>query len=202
MSTDARILRRLMSRRHDSRGRPFNGVLAVLVLIAFAGCSTDPSPFTAASFKVLPPEGTRLVVWGVPQAAVAVAETWLRHRGLVVVDRRKAEPLSCRDDCPEQSVLKLGKAVRADQVVFLRTSTEHEPTRVVASIRSLSAAMGEELWQAVASQRLPAGASEEEISTERVKVVCHALATAWGFRGGGYARDSSLDFCHIKALRP
>jgi len=143
-----------------------------------------------------------VVVWGAPQEAVAAAETWLGDRGLVVIDRTKTESQSCRSDCPDDAAVKLGKALHADQVVLLRTSTDQDPTRVKASIRSLGALTGEEMWQAVASETLPSQASEGEISAERVKVVCHALATAWGFRGGGYARDSSLDVCNIKGLRP
>jgi len=180
-----------------------NSVLSALLgLVAFVGCSTDVSPFTAASFKAIPPEGTRVLVWGQPQAAVTATEVWLRNRGLVVVDRTKAEPQSCRDNCPEESVLKLGRNVRADQIVFLHTSTEQEPKQVIASIRSVRASTSEDLWQATAREAVPAQASEEELSGELVKVVCHALATAWGFRGGGYLRDPSLDFCHLKPLYP
>jgi hypothetical protein len=171
-------------------------------LVALVGCSTDVSPFTAASFKAIPPEGTRVLVWGQPQVAVTTTQVWLRNRGLIVVDRSTADPQSCRDDCPEESVLKLGRSVRADQVVFLHTSTEQEPRQVIASIRSVRASTSEDLWQATARQAVPVQASDEEISGELVKVVCHALATAWGFRGGGYPRDPSLDFCHLKRLHP
>jgi hypothetical protein len=196
------VVRRL--RRHEShlRWRDYHGVLVVLLVLVFTGCAPDVSPFTTASFKVLPPEGTRVIVWGAAEAPVSAAEQWLGDRGLVVVDRHKVDVQPCRNDCPDEAGLKLGKAVNADQVVFLRISTEQDPKRVDASIRSVSAATGEELWQAVASQTLPPQAPEEEVAVERIKVVCHALATAWGFRGGGYARDSSLDVCNLKAPRP
>jgi hypothetical protein len=180
-----------------------NSVLfALLGLVALVGCSTDVSPFTAASFKTLPAEGTRVLVWGQPQVAVTAAETWLQNRGLVVVDRTKTELQSCRDECPEESVLKMGRSARADHIVFLRASREQEPKQVIASIRSVRASNSEDLWQASAREAVPAEATEAEVSGELVKVVCHALATAWGFRGGGYERDPSLDFCHLKGLRP
>jgi hypothetical protein len=197
----AMVVRRL--RRHDGHFRcEDQGVLAVLLVLVLTGCAADVSPFTAASFKALPPEGTRVIVWGAAEAPVSAAERWLGDRGLVVVDRRKADVQPCGNDCQDDAGLKLGKAVQADQVVFLRISTEQDRKRVDASIRSVSAATGEELWQAVASQTVPAQAPEDEVAAERIKVVCHALATAWGFRGGGYARDSSLDVCNIKPPRP
>jgi hypothetical protein len=143
-----------------------------------------------------------VLVWGQSQVAVAATEMWLRNRGLVVVDRSKGESQSCRDDCPEESVLKVGKSMRVDQVVFLHTSTEQDPKRVMTSIRSVRASTSEDLWRATARDAVPAQASEEEVSGALVKVVCHALATAWGFRGGGYERDPSLDFCHLKGLHP
>ena len=199
---DAAAVRRLSRHRGHFRRRQFSGVFAIPLLLVLIGCAPDVSPFTAASFKALPTEGTRVIVWGATEPAVAAAERWLGDRGLVVVDRRNVEIQQCRNDCPDEAVLKLGKAARADQVVFLRSSTQQEPKRVDAAIRSLSVATGQELWQAIGSQTLSAQAPEAEVAEEHVKVVCHALATAWGFRGGGYARDSSLDVCNIKALRP
>jgi len=199
---DATAVRRLGRHRGPFRRHKLSGVLAIPLIVLLVGCASDVSPFTAASFKALPTEGTRVIVWGATESAVAAAERWLGDRGLVVVDRRKVEIQQCPNDCPDETVLKLGKAARADQVVFLRSSTQQEPKRVDTSIRSLSVATGQELWQAVASQTLSAEAPQDEVAGEHVKVVCHALATAWGFRGGGYARDSSLDVCNIKALRP
>ena len=108
--------------------------LAVSSLISLASCHSTASPRVPTSItdgfhKSLPAENSRIVVWGTHPSVTNMAITWLQKRGLTVVERARLKQIldeqtirltHTPDD--EAQVLRVGKLLGADMVVFVDAS--------------------------------------------------------------------------------
>ena len=196
-----------------------------------AGSGTDEGawgtyPITDGFRHSLPKPGGRVVIWGGHPAATGTAINWLQRQGLRIVERAQLQKVfdeqSIRlthtpDD--EAQVLRVGKLIGADVVVFLDTpvtggsrtvgggfvygnvgSSSLDSASVYSTsawIRGVSIDTGEVLWSATARYT----ESFSNLDHVVALLTCHALATAWGYRQPGKA-DSLSDMCAVKGPPP
>ncbi|TLY29438.1 MAG: hypothetical protein E6K63_05130 [Nitrospirae bacterium] len=188
--------------------------IAGLFLVVFLshGCMgrfsniVDDDPITDGFRKSLPPPHARTVVWGGHPSATGTAVSWLQRQGLRIVERSKLQKVldeqtirltHTSDD--EAQVLRVGKLLGAEVVVFIDSPVTggHQSSggaygNIAASgsatvystsiwVRGVDIESGEVLWSATA--RYPESFSN--LDDMLVRLTCHALATAWGFRQVG-----------------
>jgi hypothetical protein len=185
-----------------------------------------PVPITDGFRNSLPRAPARVVIWGGHPAATGSAINWLQRQGLRVVERAQLRKIfdeqhiqitHTPDD--EAQVLRVGKLLGADAVVFLDTpitggtrssgggfaygnvgSSNMDSASVYSTsawIRGVSVETGEVLWSATA--RYPQ--SSASLDNVLAVLTCHALATAWGYRESGQP-EHLLDMCMVKGPPP
>ena len=191
-----------------------------LCLSAFVlGCSTATHyPVTDGFHKTLPQRNTRAVVWGDHPNVLGTATTWLLKRGLTIVERARLQQVfneqqirltHTSDD--EAQVLRVGKLLGAEMVIFVDTSFQKElassyyvgayggggGTSTVysasVSIRGVNVETSEVTWNGTARYPNPVGGIEDAFT----KLTCQALATGWGFCPPGQHEITSQAMCSI-----
>ena len=173
-------------------------------------------PVTDGFHKTLPQQNTRAVVWGDHPAAAGTATTWLQKRGLTIVERARLQQVfneqqirltHTTDD--EAQVLRVGKLLGAEMVIFADTSFQkemrssfyanknmaegatHTEYSANVSIRGVNIETSEVVWSGTARYPNPVGGIEDALA----KLTCQALATAWGFRPPGQHEFASQAMC-------
>jgi PBP1b-binding outer membrane lipoprotein LpoB len=149
------------------------GCLLLFYLIILGGCGSKP--ITSGSQSDVPYAGTRAVVWGSHSGAVGEVVTNLQKMKLKIVERAHLrqvfdEQKITLSDSPddEGNVLKVGKIVGADIIVFVDVQTSSDvvssagaykyyassqtSTRyhLSVSVRSVSVETGEVIWSGTA----------------------------------------------------
>lgn len=180
------------------------------------GCTHTQYPVTDGFHQTLPQQNTRAVVWGDHPAAAGTATTWLQKRGLTIVERARLQQLfneqqirltHTPDD--EAQVLRVGKLLGAEMVIFVDTSFQkelrssyyadankaeggmHTEYSASVSIRGVNVGTSEVAWSGTARYPNPVAGIEDAL----VKLTCQALATAWGFRPPGQHEFNSQAMC-------
>ncbi len=201
--------------------RPLRLLIGLGLLLFMTACTKTVYPVTTGSYRTLPQQPTRLVVWGPTQveAETAVA-TWLQKRGLVVVEREQLQRVldeHTPDRSPhsqdETAVLQAAHVLGVDTLVFVDTSRAsmssqgHQTGRPIdltarhsttVAIRGVDVKTGDTEWNAQASY----SPITHEHDGALTNLACQALATVWGFRPAGYHEVPSADMCQIKMPRP
>ena len=179
------------------------------------GC-TNLYPVTDGFHKTLPQQNTRAVVWADHPATAGTATIWLQKRGLTIVERAKLQQVfneqqirltHTPDD--EAQVLRVGKLLGAEMVIFVDTSFQkelrssyyadankaeggmHTEYSASVSIRGVNVGTSEVAWSGTARYPNPVGGIEDALA----KLTCQALATAWGFRPPGQHEFASQAMC-------
>ena len=179
------------------------------------GC-TNLYPVTDGFHKTLPQQNTRAVVWADHPAIAGTATTWLQKRGLTIVERARLQQVfneqqirltHTPDD--EAQVLRVGKLLGAEMVIFADTSFQkelrssyyananmaqggtHTEYSASVSIRGVNVETSEVAWSGTARYPNPVGGIEDALA----KLTCQALATAWGFRPPGQHDFPSQAMC-------
>ena len=179
------------------------------------GC-TNLYPVTDGFHKTLPQQNTRAVVWADHPATAGTATIWLQKRGLTIVERGKLQQVfneqqirltHTPDD--EAQVLRVGKLLGAEMVIFVDTSFQkelrssyyadankaeggmHTEYSASVSIRGVNVGTSEVAWSGTARYPNPVGGIEDALA----KLTCQALATAWGFRPPGQHEFNSQAMC-------
>jgi hypothetical protein len=194
--------------------RPLRLLIGLGLLLFMTACTKTVYPVTTGSYRTLPQQPTRLVVWGTTQveAETAVA-TWLQKRGLVIVEREQLQRVldeHAPDRSPysqdETAVLQAANVLGVDTLVFVDTSRASmspqggRPIDLAArhsttvAIRGVDVKTGDTEWNAQASY-FPITHEHDGALTN---LACQALATVWGFRPAGYHEVPSVDMCHVK----
>ena len=176
----------------------------------------------------LPPANATVVVLGDHPVATGAAVTWLQKRGLTIVERTGLQKVFSEQQIrlthtpeDEADFLKVGRLIGASVIVFVETATSagavSSSSMVVtrqggfgsssastvsssgAAIRAVDVQDGSLAWTGHARyQQQSASAPEDAL----VKLLCQALATAWGFRPTGDAFIPSQEMCELKEHRP
>ena len=188
-------------RRVINPGRWF---LILSMALAIVSCGRTLYPITSGSFKSLPSEGTKVIVWGDQLDSVTGTESWLEQRGLVIVPRAAVRNHVKDDGSPagakaeSNALLKAAKVLGAQEVIFVETSAI-APFPASVSMRAVGVPEGEVLWEGAAwfaDGRIgPADAGFDGLA-------CQALATLWGYRPAGYHEIASADMCKILKTAP
>ena len=179
------------------------------------GC-TNLYPVTDGFHKTLPQQNTRAVVWADHPATAGTATIWLQKRGLTIVERAKLQQVfneqqirltHTPDD--EAQVLRVGKLLGAEMVIFVDTSFQkelrssyyadankaeggmHTEYSASVSIRGVNVGTSEVAWSGTARYPNPVGGIEDALA----KLTCQALATAWEFRPPGQHEFNSQAMC-------
>jgi hypothetical protein len=94
--------------------------------------------------------------------------------------------------------LEAAKAADVDYVVLFRVSMERAPERFSIMISGFTVKSGKEIFSAGGTEFLgPEGVDESDRNAAPTHILCHALATVWQYRPGGYSVNKSMDYCHI-----
>lgn len=180
-------------------------LFALWMCLILSGCDAGRQIYISSSYKALPAPGARVSVVGNNMALLSIAQNWLRDRDLYVMELNPAHshmtPTSavpCPEQCEPTVAMQAAKAAGADYAVLFRMSMEHAPERVFLIINGFAVSSGMEIFNAsgtqfLGSQRL----NKEEGDATSIHILCHALATVWQYRPGGYSADKSIDYCHI-----
>jgi len=160
----------------------------------------DSVPITDGVHTRLSPATATIVVVGNNYSANNAAITWLQKRGIAIVERTHLDQILSEqqfrlthssDD--EGMLLRAGRLLGASEMVFVETS----PTSV--SLRSVDLESGKIGWTGNAHYR---DKKATEPGDGHTKLVCQALATAWGFRAAGDLYIPSQDMCNLRTARP
>lgn len=182
------------------------------------GCAAPLSwyPVTDGFHKTLPQQNTRAVIWGDHPSAAGTATTWLQKRGLTIVERARLQQVfneqqirltHTPDD--EAQVLRVGKLLGAETVIFVDTSFQKElrssftidekggaggtatEYNASVSVRGVNVETSEVAWSGTARYSTPVRGIEDALA----KLTCQALATAWGVRPPGQHEFDSPAMC-------
>ena len=175
-------------------------VILCLGFVLIIGCTRYILPKAEGFHKQLPQPQTRVVVWGEHAGAVGTAITWLQKRNLTVVERAKLAQVlreqqirltHTTDD--EADVLRVGKLIGAELIVFVDTSIKSGFTggmssgaygasgridttyNLSISIRAINVETSEVMWSANAYYPQPAPNVEASV----LKLTQYALERAW-----------------------
>jgi len=89
----------------------------------------------------------------------------------------------------------------ADYMVLFHVSAEHNPERLSIVVTSASMRTGNAIFRADGTVYIGTDLADEEERTSALNtLLCHALATVWQYRPGGYATDGSPNYCHLARL--
>ncbi len=214
-----------MPRRLPKR---FNSQAAVLLasisLLSLTSCQDStvvraPIPITDGFHKSLPAKNNRIVVWGTHPSVTNMAITWLQKRGLTVVERARLKQVldeqtvrltHTQDD--EAQVLKVGKLLGADMVVFLDASASQGTQANMnfsmfggaganvqglytpsVSVRGVDVETSEVTWTGHAryAQSIP------NLDDALARLTCQALATAWSDNRHSTPATRSTQDCDV-----
>ncbi|WP_447986134.1 hypothetical protein [Nitrospira sp. Nam74] len=183
-------------------------VLCMCVIVSACGANRQIY-VSSSSYHALPSPGARVSVIGNDARVLSSAKEWLHDRNLYVIELGPAQPLTIPESiatCPEQchtaAVLGAAKAAGVDYVVFFRVSMDHTPERFSVTINGFAVKSGKEIFSATGTDFLgPEKMDENDRSLAPSHILCHALATVWQYRPGGYSIDKSIDYCHIPVPR-
>lgn len=191
--------------------------LCVIALVLGCSCAVH-YPVTDGFHKTLPQPNTRAVIWGDHPTAVGTVTTWLQKRGLTIVERARLQQVfneqqirltHTPDD--EAQVLRVGKLLGAETVIFVDTSFQkelrssyyadaykaeggtHTEYSASVSIRGVNVETSEVVWSGMARYPNPVGGIEDALA----KLTCQALATGWGFRPPGQHEITSQAMCSV-----
>ncbi len=173
--------------------------------LILSACGASRQIYISSSHNTLPSPGARVSVVGNSMTVLSSAESWLRDRDLYVIDLGPAQPhttaassVPCPEQCETTAAVEAAKTAGADYVVLFRVSTEHAPERFSIMISGFAVKSGKEIFSAGGTEFLrPEGVGENDRNAAPTNILCHALATVWHYRPGGYSGDKSLDYCHI-----
>lgn len=171
-------------------------LLLVLILPTISSCILVWAT-TDGFHHTLPPRDSRVVVWGGHLTATSTAVTWLQKRGLKVVERARLQQIFDEQKLrltqtpdSEADVLRVGKLLGAQQVVFVET-----PSPNSVSLRGIDVETSEVAWSGRAYWPDEViGTADEKLS----RLTCQALATAWGYRPRGNRWILSDRMCLIE----
>jgi hypothetical protein len=196
--------------------QPVRFLIALALLLFVTACTKTVYPVTTGSYRTLPQQPARLVVWGSTQVEAETAvTTWLQKRGLVIVERKHLQRVldeHTLDQSPhsqdEAAVLQAAHLLGVDTLVFVDTSHAsmspegHQTDRPInltarhattVAIRGVDVKTGDTEWNAQASY-FPITREQDGALTN---LACQALATVWGFRPAGYHKVASADMCQV-----
>ena len=182
------------------RGALCVAVCAGLLALWMGGCGRTLYPITTGSYRALPQEGSKLVVWGSDIASRVAVATWLQDRGLKVWDpgvvQRMSDEESSRTAGDWQRGFEAVEALHADGLVLVEApGLPAFPASI--RIRGFKRDGGAE-WEAAAwypDGRLSVGDVIPSLA-------CQALATLWGFRPAGYHEIDSPGMCTLVKTGP
>jgi hypothetical protein len=170
-----------------------------------SACSAGRQIYISSSYHTLPSPGARVSVLGNNMSLVSSAESWLRDRGLYVIalgsPQSHTTPESgvpCPEQCNTTAAVEAAKIAGVDYVVLFHLSIEHAPERFSIVISGFDVKSGKEIFTAGGTELLkPENRDDDDPHPEPTTVLCHALATVWQYRPGGYSVDASTHYCHI-----
>lgn len=188
----------------------------------------DTAAITDGYHLKLPPARATVVVLGDHPIASGAAVTWLQKRGLTIVERTALQKVFSEQQIrlthtpdDEAAFLKVGQLIGASAIVFVDTassggavsqssvyvskyggfggSSSSTVSSSGISVRAVDVENGSLVWTGHAHFRqMSSGAPEDAL----VKLVCQALATAWGFRPTGDDFVPSQKMCELQDPRP
>lgn len=148
---------------------------ALLIMLWVPGCAGNIMPISNGSQSDLPEPGSTAVVWGQHKGAVGESVTILQNMGLRIVERSRLQQVfdeqkirltySTDDDA---QILKVGKIIGADSIVFIETETSSSQTsgafinqyggsshsetvtNASVSVRGVNVQSGEVMWTGTA----------------------------------------------------
>ena len=181
-----------------------NVSLLVLGLITSACVSNTPI-YTSASYSTLPPPTSRVFVTGNKTTVLATTATWLQERGIYPIGHngqhdagRVSAAVPCDEPCETRSALEAARTADAEYLILFNVSTRHAPERFSIVITGLATKSGEEIFHAEGTQLLGSEWMHPDDKNEALDhIVCHALATVWRYRPGGYSSDRSDHYCRL-----
>ena len=182
------------------------GVSLLSMGLILSACGVDRQIYISSSYSVLPSPGTRVSVVGNNMTVLSSAENWLRDRDLYVIELGSAQArptpasaLPCPEQCQTTAAVEAAKAAGVDYLVLFRVSMEHAPERFSIMISGFAVKSGKEIFSTSGTEFLgPEGVDENDRHAAPRRILCHALATVWQYRPGGYSIDKSIDYCHIQ----
>jgi hypothetical protein len=201
----------------------FNAVRMLFACVAgtlLHSCSTV-SIITSGHHTSLPHRNASVVVVGESPIVVAAASTWLKSRGLSVVELPKIRQAQDFAQHPVQVVhsatngvnsLESASLLGASLIVFLEMSDTvrllpsestgvnvevayHKPR---VSVRAVDTHTREEQW--VADARFMD--YHPDLGSALESLTCQALGTAWGFRPPGESNIPSSELCNLQYRLP
>lgn len=214
-----------MSRDFPPAYRDLASLLIWIFLLFVIGCSSSsttsraPIPITDGFHKSLPAKNSRIVVWGTHPSVTNMAITWLQKRGLTVVERARLKQVldeqtvrltHTPDD--EAQVLKVGKLLGADMLVFLDASASQVTQANMnfsmfggaganvqglytpsVSVRGVNVETSEVNWtnHARYAQSIP------NLDDALARLTCQALATAWSDNRHSTPATRSAQDCDV-----
>ena len=174
--------------------------LALLIAATLPGCGRTLYPVTSGSYRTLPQDGVKLVVWGPDPASRLAVTTWLRDRGLHVWDpsivERMTGDLHADRTGDWEPAFDTADALHADGLVLIEAP----------GVSSFPASMRIRGFGPVRQVQWEAAAWYPDTRLNLADVVpalaCQALATVWGFRPAGYHEIDSAAMCALVKSRP
>jgi hypothetical protein len=173
--------------------------------LILSACGAPRQIYISSSYHTLPSPGARVSVVGNNMTVLSSAESWLRDRDLYVIELGSAQPHTtpasgapCSEQCQTKAALDAAKVSGVDYVVLFRVSMEHAPERFSIMVAGFAVKSGKEIFNSAGTEFLmPEGVDENDRNAAPTHILCHALATVWQYRPGGYSVDESMDYCHI-----
>ena len=175
------------------------------ICLILSACGAGRQIYISSSYNTLPSPGARISVVGNNMTVLSSAESWLRDRDLYVIELGAAQPhttpasgVPCPEQCEITAALEAAMTAGVDYVMFFRVSIEHAPERFAIVISGFAVKSRKEIFTAGGTEFLgPEGVNEHDRDATPTHILCHALATVWQYRPGGYSVDKSIDYCHI-----
>jgi len=180
-------------------------VLLTAIGLTMSACASDKPIYTSAFYSTLPSLNSRVFVSGNNMAVLTTTETWLQDRGLYPTDRNALQAnamgsadILCPTRCDTGASLEAAKAAGADYLILFNVSMEHAPEQISITIKGLATKTGEEIFRAEGTELLGGEWMHPEDKNEASNhILCHALATVWQYRSGGYSDDRSNHYCRL-----
>lgn len=173
--------------------------------LIMSACAPDKPIYTSAFYSTLPSLNSRVFVSGNNMAVLNTTKTWLQDRGLYPIDRNAQQANAmgspdsiCPTRCDLDASLEAAKTAGADYLILFNVSMDHAPERMSIIIKGLAIKTGEEIFRAEGTELLGDEWMHPEDKNEALNhILCHALATVWQYRAGGYSDDRSNHYCQL-----
>ena len=177
----------------------------IMMGLIMGACASYAPIYTSASYSTLPSPSSRVSVVGNNMTILPTATAWLQDRSLYVVAQNTAQANAtasssapCLVGCEATGALEAAKAAGADYLILFNVSMEHGPERLSIVIKSFATKTGEEIFRAAGTELLGSEWMHPEDKNEALNhILCHVLATVWGYRPGGPSDDRSDHYCHL-----